>query len=313
MKNTLLTFAFVAFCASSYAQVDIDTSEIDMEAFLAEYQHAIDSVEKTFTYQHGEVKLPDGNATIFVPEGFGYLDPTQAKRVLEELWGNPPAPTLGMLIPESEGVMGENSWAFEITYDEIGFVEDDDAADTDYDELLTTMKTDAIEENKMRATQGYPEITFHGWASKPFYDPNMKVLHWAKDVEFAEAGYHTLNYNVRILGRKGVMVLNAIGRMDQLQPIAATIPHVMNSLKFDEGFQYKDFDSDVDEVAAYTIGGLVAGKVLAKAGLFAVLAKFGKVIIIGIGAALAAFWRFFRGRKQRALEAATSDAGEQVS
>jgi uncharacterized membrane-anchored protein len=54
----------------------------------------------------------------------------------------------------------------------------------------------------------------------------------------------------------------------------------------------------VDEVAAYTIGGLVAGKVLAKAGLFAVLAKFGKLIFIGIAAAGAGIWRWFRGRKK---------------
>jgi uncharacterized membrane-anchored protein len=109
---------------------------------------------------------------------------------------------------------------------------------------------------------------------------------------------NTLNYNVRILGRKGVLVVNAIASTPQLELIKGTIPAIMNHVKFDNGFQYADFDSNVDEVAAYTIGGLVAGKVLAKAGLFAVLAKFGKLIFIGIAAAGAGIWRWFRGRKK---------------
>ncbi|MBL0316907.1 MAG: DUF2167 domain-containing protein [Flavobacteriales bacterium] len=313
MKQIFTVVLFLSAFTFLSAQDEMDTSAIDMEAFMAEYQLAIDSVEKTFTYQHGEVELPGSNATLVVPAGFGYLDPEQAKRVLEELWGNPPASTLGLLVADG-GVMGENSWAFDITYDEIGYVEDDDAADTDYDELLVTMKQDIVEENKMRVKEGYPEVTMHGWASKPFYDPNLKVLHWAKDVAFADAEYHTLNYNVRILGRKGVMVLNAIGRMDQLQSIASTIPHVMTSLKFKDGFQYKDYDSDVDEVAAYTIGGLVAGKILAKAGLFAVFAKFGKLIFIGLAAVGAGIWNRIRNRKKRELPAIQESSGpEQVS
>ena len=37
---------------------------------------------------------------------------------------------------------------------------------------------------------------------------------------------------------------------------------------FNEGNRYEDFDPELDKVAAYGIGALVAGKVAAKAGLF---------------------------------------------
>jgi len=47
----------------------------------------------------------------------------------------------------------------------------------------------------------------------------------------------------------------------------------------------------MDQVAAYGIGGLVAGKVMAKAGLFAAalifLKKSGVLIILGLGALVA--------------------------
>ena len=58
-------------------------------------------------------------------------------------------------------------------------------------------------------------------------------------------------------------------------------------MEFNEGNTYADFDPDIDEIAAYGIGGLIAGKVLAKVGLLAGLLKFVKVIGIG----LAKFWK----------------------
>ena len=53
---------------------------------------------------------------------------------------------------------------------------------------------------------------------------------------------------------------------------------------FTVGNTYEDFDSSIDTVAAVGIGGLVAGKVLSKAGLLAValifLKKFGVFLLL---------------------------------
>ncbi len=51
-------------------------------------------------------------------------------------------------------------------------------------------------------------------------------------------------------------------------------------------------------MAAWTIGGLVAGKVLAKVGFFALLLKSWKLIVIGLTAFGGVIWRFFSGRKK---------------
>lgn len=304
MKKHILfiLLIFMWINSSLFAQTqEAESSEgesIEVSDSLLQALMMVDSIEKSLTYQTGKISLSGANATLEVPAGFGYLDPAQAKQVLEEYWGNPPAETLGLLVPEGGGVLQNGSWVFELTFDNIGFVEDKDAEDIDYNELLTDMKKDMVEENKMRVEEGYPTVELVGWASPPYYDANNKVLHWAKDVRFQEMDVNTLNYNVRILGRKGVLVVNAIATTDQLEVVKANIPSIMSNVKFDEGYTYADFDSNVDEVAAYTIGGLVAGKVLAKAGLFAVLAKFGKFIFIGIAAAGAGIWRWIRGRKE---------------
>src|SRR6478609_193156 len=124
---------------------------------------------------------------INVPDGFGYLDPKQAEFVIKDLWGNPSGDgTLGMRVPDDRKVYNGDSWAFIITYDEIGYVKDDDAGDIDYEELLEEMKTDTEATNEERKKLGYGSIALVGWAAKPFYDDKKKTLHWAKELKFDE-------------------------------------------------------------------------------------------------------------------------------
>jgi uncharacterized membrane-anchored protein len=114
----------------------------------------------------------------------------------------------------------------------------------------------------------------------------------------------TLNYNIRVLGRKGVLVLNAIGSMDDLDVIKSNINPILANVNFTEGNRYEDFDESIDDIAAYGIGGLIAGGVLAKTGFFAkiglILAKFSKVIIIGVIAAGGFIYRLFTGKGKEA-------------
>lgn len=67
--------------------------------------------------------------------------------------------------------------------------------------------------------------------------------------------------------------------------------------------RYADFNPDIDEVAAYGVGALIAGKVAAKAGLFkgliALLLASKKLLVIA-GIALFAAIKGLLGRKQEA-------------
>jgi len=269
-------------------------------SFAQDRAAKIDSIEKTFTYQHGTIKIRNGVGTITVPAGFKYLEPVQAERVLTEIWGNPKSEniTLGFILPEKQGILDDNGYVFNLQYDEIGFVKDDDADDIDYEELLTNMQKETEEENKERVKQGYPAISIVGWAAKPFYDKERHILHWAKNIKFGTDSVNTLNYNVRVLGRKGVLVLNAIATMSQLNAVKAGVPHVLNIVNFSEGYKYSDFDPKIDDVAAWTIGGLVAGKILAKVGFFALILKFWKLVAVGFVAIGSFIKKKFFGKKE---------------
>ena len=82
----------------------------------------------------------------------------------------------------------------------------------------------------------------------------------------------------------------------------ALIPDVMEMAQFEQGARYSDYVPGVDKVAAYGIGGLIAGKLLAKAGILAgallLFKKLGVFIVIGVGAALRGLVGIFR-RKGR--------------
>ena len=237
------------------------------------------------SYQDGAITLGAGGVQLNVPGGFYFLSPQDARRVIVEAWGNPPATAdnvLGMILPAAKTPL-DDAWGAIITYDEDGYVSDEDAAKIDYTTLLKEMQENTARGSEERVKQGFPAIRLVGWASPPFYDKATHKLHWAKELEFADQPQlHTLNYDVRALGRKGVLKMNFVAGMDQLAEIKSVIPAVMAMPEFQAGSRYTDYVPGVDKVAAYGIGGLIAGKLLSKAGFLVLALAF---------IALAGLWR----------------------
>jgi uncharacterized membrane-anchored protein len=304
MKKILPLFLAILVALTTFAQKDKEPTKEEVQA-MAKQMAFIDSVDKAMKYEHGTVALKNGIAKINVPTGFKFLNSEQATFVVTDVWGNPPQEVQGLIMPENSKVTDASSYAFIVQWDEMGYVKDDEADKINYDDLMKDMQEGEDEENEQRKAEGYESVKLVGWASKPFYDKEHKVLHWAKEIKFGEGGENTLNYNVRILGRKGVLILNAVAGMSQLDLVKKDIVNVLNIVEFTEGNQYKDFDSKYDTIAAVGIGGLVAGKVLAKLGFlglflkfFAPLLKFGKLGFVAIAGGLSALWRFISGRKK---------------
>lgn len=262
----------------------------------------IDSIQVLRFQKSGTAILGPGLANLEIPAGFKFLDSDQSKYVLTILWGNPPSETLGLLFPDAANDTIPDTWAIDISYSDEGHIDDEDASEIDYDELLTNMQEGAREAAEERKKNGFAPFEILGWAAPPYYDANSKKLHWAKKLQFEGEEGITLNYNIRILGKAGVLELNAIGSLQDLAEINQNLKPILASINFSEGNGYADFKEGVDKKATYGIAGLIAGGVLMKTGVLAklglVLVKFGKVIVMALIAGAGAIYKWVTGRNR---------------
>jgi len=275
----------------------------DMFANRSDFTDAEKPLLEKLDFQQGVIKLPEAKATLNVPADFYYLSPADAKIVLVDIWGNPPAAaegTMGMIFPAKYAPTDIEAWGSTVEYSDDGYVSDADAATTNYDELLQNIKDSIRENNVEREKQGFPKITLVGWASAPHYDTSAHALHWARDLMFGDdkQPQHTLNYSVRVLGREGVFQFNFIAGLDQLKEIEGVIPTVTKLVQFDKGKAYTDY-VEGDKIAAYGMAGMIAAgagaKIAAKVGLLALALAFfkkaGILVVVLLGGAL----RFAKG------------------
>lgn len=289
------------------------TKEKSSDKELTDEAKAAQAFEKKLKFEQGKITLKGGLATLNVPKDYRFLGPDDAEKVLVEAWGNPPGEKpLGMLFRSDASLTGDASWGVVITYDEDGYVKDDEADKINYADLLKDMKESTVAANEERQKAGYEKVELIGWAEPPHYDRASHKLYWAKELQFGADPERILNYDIRALGRRGVLSLNAVSSTKQLQSVRQDMQQVLTFVEFSEGHRYSDFVPGADKVAAYGIGGLIAGKLLAKAGLFKIILgallaakKFVVVALIGLGLLL----RKLFSRKS----SDTSDTGETLS
>jgi uncharacterized membrane-anchored protein len=295
IKLTLLLLAGF-LTATGDVRAQMDTNQAAQQAQIVQ-------LAKNLKYQQGEIDLRGGLAKLTVPKEFNYLGPDDAETVLVKLWGNPPSEVkpLGLLIPASMTPLDTNCWVVTIDYDEDGYVKDDDAGKINYDDLLKKMQAGVAENNKERKEKGYPTVELTGWAAPPHYDAATHKLYWAKKLKFEGEDGETLNYSIRMLGRKGVLELNAIASVNQLGEIDRQTPQILGMVDFKEGNRYENFDPKVDKVATYGLATLVAGGALAVAaklgllkGIWIFILAAKKFIIIGALAVATFFKKLFK-------------------
>ena len=255
----------------------------------------------SLNFQQGDIAVPDAKAHFDLGPEFRFLDKADTRKVLEQLWRNPPDDkVLGMVVPASTSLIDDHAWAVVVTRTDEGHVSDSDAEKTDYVQMLKNMQQGVADENPERTRAGYSAMTLVGWAAPPHYDAASKKLYWARELSFADAPQHTLNYDVRVLGRSGFLSLNAVAGINDSATVQSGMQQLLPMVEFDPGQRYADFNPSTDKLAAYGIAALVAGGIAAKVGLFA---KFGaillaakKIILVAVAAIGAWIKKLFGGK-----------------
>jgi uncharacterized membrane-anchored protein len=278
------------------------------EAEQKAYQEQMERLANQLHPVTGDVRIEQANAVLHLGEAYYFLPADEARLILSEAWGNPPelgANVLGLVFPAGKTFM-DDTWGAVITYEASGYVSDDDAQSADYNALIEQMQAGEADVNASRRASGFPAQHIVGWAQPPAYDRNTHSVIWAQNIQFEGSPENTLNYEIRLLGRNGVLSLNMITGMSKLEETRAAARSFAGAAAFEQGARYADFQPGRDRVAEYGVAGLVAagvGATLAKkAGLLALILAFGKKGIVLILAGLAVlggfFRRLFRGKQE---------------
>jgi uncharacterized membrane-anchored protein len=155
------------------------------------------------------------------------------------------------------------TWIVEVSFDADGYVKDDDAARLDAGEILTVIRQGTAEANRYRQQHGFAAVTIDGWSDPPRYDRALHHVIWG--VRGSSAGKspgsteQVINFNTRVLGRRGYASLNLI---DDVATLASSKPRataLLRATSFQPGARYQDFDPASDKVAEYGLAALVAG------------------------------------------------------
>ncbi|MDB5436547.1 MAG: rane-anchored protein-like protein [Phenylobacterium sp.] len=269
---------------------------------------------------HGAVQLPGAKAALQLGSGYYFLNADDAKKVITQGWGNPPDAAdgvLGIVFPEGKSFI-DSSWGAVVTYNPTLYVSDKDAKTADYNKLLSDMQAGEADDNAQRQKTGFAARHLVGWAQPPQYEASRHDLIWARELQFGDEAEHTLNYDVRHLGRYGVLSLNMVATMSDLPNVKPAAETLARIAEFEPGARYADY-KDGDKTAGYGLAGLVAAGagllVAKKLGLLAVLLVFAKKGIVLILAAVGGGWAWIRRRFSKPAPAlpAVEPVEEQVA
>jgi len=236
-------------------------------------------------------------ADVEVPEGFMFTGSSGTRTLLEAM-GNPTnGDELGFLAPTSV------VWFVVFEFSDVGYVKDDDRDELNPDAMLKSIKEGNEYGNEERRRMGVPPLNIIGWEYPPKYDPTSNNLEWAIRAE--SEGQPVVNYNTRLLGRKGVMEVSLVIGPDELSATIPAFKSLLAGYTFQEGEKYAEY-REGDKLAKYGLAALVVGGAAAgaaKLGLFAWLAVFlkkaWKLVVLGVAAIGAFFKKLIFGRDRR--------------
>jgi uncharacterized membrane-anchored protein len=190
-------------------------------------------------------------------------------------------------------------WSVIFEFNDIGYVKDDDKDQLDADKLLQAIKAGTEAANKERQRMGNAPLLIVGWEQPPRYDDTTHNLEWA--IRATSEGEGILNYNTRLLGRKGVMEAVLIVEPDKLPATLPKFKRLLADYSFQTGESYAEY-REGDKLAKYGLAALVVGGaavgaaklgLLASLGLF--LKKAWKLVVIVIIAVATIFKKIVAG------------------
>lgn len=237
-------------------------------------------------------------AEIDVEKGLLWVDGDRTREFLEMSENPSSGSEVGMLYSL------EGGWFTLFEWEDCGYVKDDDHGKLDHDAMLKSIGEGIKAGNEARKSRGWEPLRLVGWSPAPRYDTATRRLEWG--VKVASSGGASVNYNTRVLGRRGVMHVNLVAEPKELDELIPRFHGLLSAYRFKEGGRYDQFTSG-DKVAEYGLAALIVGGAAAAGLKFGILQKFWKLIVVGVLAVVGFVGNLFKkllGRGDAADDAA---------
>lgn len=251
-------------------------------------------------------------AQITVPQGYRFTGQSGAIKLLELTQNPSSGHELGALVPDSKDD-NKDVWFVIFEFNETGYIKDDEKDKLDAAAILKSLQEGTEESNKIRKQRGWQLFHVAGWNKPPFYNPRSNNLTWAirgvADALGDQPQGESINYSLRILGRRGTMNVDLVLSPRQVEAVVPEFENLMTGFSYVEGQKYAEFRAG-DKVAAYGLTALVVGGAAAAAVKSGLLAKFWKVIVLGFIALAGAIKKIIAYiRRMLSGNAAAEDTG----
>jgi len=229
-------------------------------------------------------------AEIKVPDGYRFAGKQGAQKFMELAQNPTSGRELGILVPATKSE--EDFWFIIFEFDDIGYVKDDEKDKLDADSILESFREGTESANELRKERGWPTMEVLGWQQAPFYDPKTNNLTWALRGKSSDSTNESINYSVRLLGRKGAMSVDLVMGPHQTTAVVPQFEGLVSGFSYQSGQTYSEFKSG-DKLAAYGLTALIAGGAGAVALKTGLLQKFWKLIVAAVIALIAGIKKFF--------------------
>jgi uncharacterized membrane-anchored protein len=193
-------------------------------------------------------------------------------------------------------------WMVVIEYSDVGYVTDTDADKLDANDLFAQYQAGTKQQNERRKSLGVPELVLDGWSELPGYRKQHHQLVWGLKGHTTEGP--VINYFTRLLGRNGYLSVNLIDAPERIEQSKIEAAAVLTGVRYQTGFKYEDHvagdKSSGIGLRALVLGGTgIAVLKAAMAGFIIKLLLVFKKGFLGIGAAIAGFFKWLLGRKNK--------------
>ncbi|BDV34523.1 DUF2167 domain-containing protein [Methylocystis iwaonis] len=208
-----------------------------------------------------QVRLAD-RATLWLPAGRIFLPPEAAKKLAKEAGLEWRAGIQGMIAPAGGGL----EWLAPVELVEDGYIKTGAPESLKADELLAAFQASLPEINAQRARAGEPPVTLDGWLTPPTLDAKGRLSACANistpNSQNGQDGF--FNCEAWALGRNGAIKVGLADGGEMAERLKNEAAALAETIVFDHGATYEEFDAAADPVAPYSAADLLTRDVAAK-------------------------------------------------